>query len=49
MWEMCALEIADAHQKLAHDLAPGETKRSFEELYPFLSGSGVMCREPAGE
>src|SRR4051812_20790230 len=46
---MSAGQIADAHQKLAHDLPPGEAEGLLEELDPFLFGARVMRAEPAAE
>ncbi len=42
-------QIADAHQKLAHDLPSGKPKRLLEELHPLLLAAGMVRGKPAGE
>ena len=46
---MRASEIAEAHQKLADDLASGEAEGLFEQLHPFLFAERMMRIEPGGE
>ena len=47
--DMGARQIADAHQKLAHDLTAGEAERLLEELDPLLLRAWMMRGQPAGE
>src|SRR5688500_9636663 len=42
-------QVADAHEKLAHDLATGKTKRSLEELDPLILGTGMVRGKPTSE
>jgi hypothetical protein len=44
-----ALEIAEAHQELANDLAAGEAEILLEQRHPFLFGQRMMRIEPSRE
>src|SRR5271168_4606931 len=46
---MGAREIAEAHQKLADDLAAGEHESLAEQLDPFFLRARVIFIEPGGE
>src|ERR1700681_171346 len=47
--DMSARQIAEAHEKLADDLAAREDEGAAEQLDPLRYGQGVMRVEPGGE